>query len=136
MELLISRNYHTKGTNGALHVNGKPFCFTIELPWKDNAPKVSCIPEGSYNIVKRHSDDHGNHLLVQGVPGRSYILIHPANNALKELRGCIAPVKVLTGPGCGNTSRPTFESLLKLVYAALDKKEEVKLRIISKLWEQ
>lgn len=132
MDLLLTRTYHAKGTNGILMLNNKPFCFTIELPWKNNEQRISCIPEGSYALKKRYSENNGNHLIVQEVPDRSLILIHPANNALEELRGCIAPVTVHTGPGCGNTSRAPFERLLKMVYAALDRREEVRLRIISK----
>ncbi|BAV07748.1 hypothetical protein SAMN05421788_10398 [Filimonas lacunae] len=131
MELLLTRRYHHKGTNGQLAVNGKLFCFTIELPWLQNQRHISCIPEGSYQLAKRHSEDRGYHLILRAVPDRSLILIHPANNALQELQGCISPVSSLTAPGCGNSSRAVFEPLVKLVYAALDKKEEVRLRIIS-----
>lgn len=132
MELLITRTYHKKGTNGLLMLNGKPFCFTIELPDRGNQNNISCIPEGSYAVKKRYSVNHKNHLLIKDVPGRDLILMHPANNALKELEGCISPVTTLTAPGCGNNSRAPFEKLLKLVYAALAKKEDVRLRIISK----
>lgn len=132
MELLIIRTYHKKGTNGLLMLNGKPFCFTIELPDKDNQNNISCIPEGSYVVKKRYSVNHKHHLQVMNVDKRDLILIHPANNALKQLEGCIAPVTTLTAPGCGNSSRVPFEKLLKLVYAALAKKEDVRLRIISK----
>ncbi|GGH65750.1 hypothetical protein HNQ91_002015 [Filimonas zeae] len=131
MELLITRTYYKNGTNGTLMLNGKPFCFTIELPDKNNQTKISCIPEGSYKIKKRNSENHGDHLLITGVPKRSHILIHPANNAMAELEGCISPVTTLTAPGCGNLSRAPFVKLLKIVYAALAKKEEVWLRIIS-----
>lgn len=131
MDLLIKRTYHKKGTNGILMVNDKPFCFTIELPDKNNAQQKSCIPEGKYLLKKRYNEDRGDHLLLTGVQGRDLILIHPANNALKELRGCIAPVSTLTGPGCGDSSRVPFEKLVKVVYAAMAKKEEVWLRIIS-----
>jgi Family of unknown function (DUF5675) len=31
----------------------------------------------------------GRHLQVMNVSGREYILIHPANEALRELKGCI-----------------------------------------------
>ena len=31
------------------------------------------------------------------VSGREYILIHPADEVLRELKGCIAPVRLLTG---------------------------------------
>jgi hypothetical protein len=73
--------------------------YTIELPWKNNQAGVSCIPEGKYDLVKRWSPKFGSHLQILNVPGRELILIHPANDALLELRGCIAPVCLLTGAG-------------------------------------
>ena len=54
-------------------------------------------------------------------------LIHPANNAQKELRGCIAPVTKLSGPGLGLMSRKAFTKLKDLVYKALDNKESIEL---------
>lgn len=131
MELVLSRTYHASGTNGFLHLNGKPLCFTIELPWRENKPRVSCIPEGRYLLEQRYSDKFRHHLLVTAVPGRDLILIHPANNAIKELQGCIAPVSTITGPGCGNNSRSVFAPLVKLVYGAHAVGEEVWLTIIK-----
>jgi hypothetical protein len=58
-------------------------------------------------------------MLLTGVPGRSLILIHPANNAVKELRGCIAPVSKHTGEGKGSGSRIAFEALKKFISDAL-----------------
>jgi hypothetical protein len=57
---------------------------------------------------------------VKGVPGRSLVLLHPANDALKELKGCIAPVSSLDGAGKGSDSRKAFKKLLQLVYEALE----------------
>lgn len=131
MELVLSRTYFSNGTNGLLHLNGKPLCFTIELPWRQNKPRVSCIPEGRYKLEKRYSDKHRYHLLLTGVQERDLILIHPANNALAELKGCIAPVSTLTAPGCGNNSRQVFAPLLKLVYGAMAMEEEVWITIIK-----
>lgn len=31
------------GTNGELLYNGKRISFTIELPWLNNKPQISCI---------------------------------------------------------------------------------------------
>ena len=132
MNLLIERTYHPAGTNGTLYVNNQPLFSTIELPWRENQTQVSCIPEGSYPLVKRESEKFGAHLLVQDVPERSLILIHPANNARKELRGCIAPVTYITGPGCGTNSRVAFDILLMIVYKALDRDEQVRLTIAKK----
>ena len=56
---------------------------------------------------------------------RKLILIHPANNALLELQGCIAPVTKISGAGLGLHSRKAFTSLKTLVYGALEKGEEV-----------
>ena len=66
------------------------------------------------------------------MPDRSYILFHPANNALKELRGCIAPVTDHTGPGRGTQSRIAMAKLMKLFSECLEKSEPVFLTIQSK----
>lgn len=121
MELILYRTYHSEGTNGLLKLNNELLCYTIELPWLNNLSRISCIPEGSYNLVKRYSAKFSNHLLLENVPDRSLILIHPANNALAELKGCIAPVSKLTAPGCGNASRAAFYPLLQLVREAINK---------------
>lgn len=65
------------------------------------------------------------------VPGRDLILIHPANDAKKELLGCIAPVTQFSGPGLGLMSRKAFYKLKDLVYKALDREEEASLIVQS-----
>jgi hypothetical protein len=127
MILFLTRTYFPDGTNGKLMSEGKLLCNTIELPWKNNEKRVSCIPEGRYFIRKRYSQKFKWHLEVVDVKNRSYILLHPANNALKELNGCIAPVTKLSGPGLGLLSRKAFKKLKTIVYVALDSKESVEL---------
>ncbi|MEA3426820.1 MAG: DUF5675 family protein [Bacteroidota bacterium] len=112
MEMQLVRRYHATGVNGQLSVMGVPLCFTIELPWLQNAPQRSCIPEGQYQLVKRYSQKFHWHLHLIDVPGREWILIHPANNALLELKGCIAPVTQLTAPGIGSQSRQALALLM------------------------
>lgn len=131
MELELIRTYHPNGTNGSLLLNGVRQCFTIELPWLENRTQRSCIPEGRYLLERRYSRKFGDHIEVRGVKDRSMILIHPANDALKELRGCIAPVSQLTGAGRGSQSKLAFIWLRMLVYAALEK-EPVYLTIKEK----
>ncbi|HEX6913600.1 MAG TPA: DUF5675 family protein, partial [Chitinophagaceae bacterium] len=80
---------------------------------------LSCIPEGTYVLEKRWSARFNWHLHVTGVKGRELILIHPANNAREELRGCIAPVGLLTAPGKGLLSRAAFNRLNALVFPAI-----------------
>ncbi len=133
MFLQLTRTYFPEGTNGKLECEGKFICNTIELPWKKNETKVSCIPEGKYFIRKRYSDKFKWHLEVMDVKNRSLILFHPANNALQELKGCIAPVTKLSGPGLGLMSRKAFTKTKDLVYKALDSKESVELIVDSRL---
>ena len=59
MKLGLIRTYYPEGTNGDLLLNGDKVCSTIELPWKKNAPKVSCIPEGEYELKKDLVNDPG-----------------------------------------------------------------------------
>jgi len=131
MEIHLTRTYFPEGTNGKLECEGKLICNTIELPWKMNETKVSCIPEGKYFIKKRYSKKFQWHLEVLDVKNRTLILFHPANNALRELNGCIAPVTKLSGPGLGLMSRKAFAKLKSLVYKALEKEESVELIVKS-----
>lgn len=129
MELELFRSYHPEGTNGELKLM---VCNTIELPWLQNQRSVSCIPEGRYELKMRTTAKRGQHLLVLNVKGRDGILIHPANDAMKELHGCIAPVTTHTGPGKGGQSRLANEKLKALVLEALARKEKVFITIKSK----
>ena len=131
MVLELTRTYFPNGTNGKLECKGKSICNTIELPWRENETRVSCIPEGKYFIKKRYSQKFQWHLEVLDVKYRSLILFHPANNALQELNGCIAPVTKLSGPGLGLMSRKAFIRLKSMVYKALDKKESIELIVKS-----
>ena len=135
MQLELIRTYYPEGTNGMILFNGRLMIYSIELPWKENQTRVSCIPEGKYELVKRWSPKFGRHLQLMNVPQRNYILIHPANNALQELKGCIAPVWLITGAGKGVRSRMAMETLTRLVYGALDLPEQAFLIIKSNHYE-
>jgi len=127
--LVLRRKYGAQGTNGTIYYNGEQICHTIELPWKNNLQRLSCIPEGRYKLVKRKYTKHGEQIGIPHVLGREAILIHPANNARKELHGCIAPVTTLTGEGTGLDSRKALAELKALVYSLWDMGGEVFLQI-------
>ena len=135
MELELIRTYHPTATNGKILYRDRLMMYSIELLWKNNHTRVSCIPEGRYELVKRWSPKFNRHLQVLDVPKRNFILIHPANDALKELKGCIAPVSIITGAGKGLRSRMVMETLTSLVYGALDRQEQVFLIIKSEFYE-
>ncbi len=131
MELELIRKYFPLGTTGQIFDQCRLITHSIELPWKDNHAQVSCIPEGRYRIIKRYTEHFGQHFAVMGVPGRKDILIHPANDALLELRGCIAPVSMLMGEAeaKGLKSREALDELLLLTRKAFQMEEPVFLII-------
>lgn len=86
-----------QGTFGILKF-GEQICRTLELPWRDNRVQRSCIPAGTYQCAIVNSPKFGAVYGVQKVPGRSAVLIHPANFGgdidlgwTTQLQGCIAP---------------------------------------------
>ena len=82
----VSKN---ENTLGRLSIDGQPFCYTIERPWIDNLPYVSCIPESIYGMVRYDSPSYGaDTWMVDQVPDRTYILFHVANVAA-NVQGCI-----------------------------------------------
>lgn len=129
--LVLQRTYGEKGTNGTLRYQGKVICHTIELPWRNNLRRLSCIPPGLYKLKKKVFHKHGEQIGVLNVLNREAILIHAANDAERELLGCIAPVSTLTGDGKGSESRLALAKLKALVYSLWDMGEEVQLMIRS-----
>lgn len=91
--IVIQRTYLKDATTGQAQVimpsQRYTFC-TLELPWKDNQRRVSCIPEGKYQVIPHHSPKFGSCFWLQDVPNRSEILIHPGNFT-SQILGCILP---------------------------------------------
>ena len=83
------------GVFGRLTFNGFQ-CYTVEKPWKDNLPRVSCIPEDTYTANLYESPTKGRGIVWQlnDVPDRSYIQIHRGNTE-DDVVGCIAVGKGL-----------------------------------------
>jgi hypothetical protein len=87
-----------EGTFGKIKVGDEaayPY-KTIELPWRDNKQFLSCIPAGEYQCDWAARPDGGWCYHVNGVAGRTAILIHAANlggdvtlGYKSDLEGCI-----------------------------------------------
>ncbi|WP_226388713.1 DUF5675 family protein [Penaeicola halotolerans] len=129
--LTLNRSYFPLGTNGLLYYNNELICSTIELPWNDNKQETSCIPEGIYALELIPSEDYDMVIRLLDVPGREGIDIHPANDALKELKGCIAPVSKTTGEGKGVYSRRAFYKLRDILIEILQEYGDCELIVTS-----
>jgi len=128
MKLLIKRisqykdsDKQTIGTGYVFNErNGIKYTFcTLELPWKDNERRISCIPVGEYKVVKRWSQKYKNHFHVLDVENRSYILLH-AGNYNRHTLGCILCGKEhldITGDGerDGTSSKDTMDKLNEIL---------------------
>ena len=116
INLLIIRDTFTEeSTIGKLYVNGEEFCDTLELAWRDNQRRVSCIPAGEYKTRIRLPRESASrdyiHLLVEDVPERDYILFHRGNTA-KDSRGCVLVGQSRKQDFVGN-SRLAMDLLMK-----------------------
>ena len=96
-QVILQRLQHTdQGTIGEMTLPDGTILTTVEPPWQDNKPHVSCIPAGTYT-VRRDTTGRFAFYRLLNVDGRTDIEIHPANYFInphigkQELAGCIAP---------------------------------------------
>ncbi len=88
-----------KETLGTLTTQGFT-CDTMERPWLNNTPSISCIPTGTYQCVWAYMHDLNEyHYMITNIPGRSGIFIHEGNYYSNSL-GCI-----ILGNGKGDINK-------------------------------
>lgn len=119
---LERETYEEVQTFGKLRIlddNDFPFFEVncLELPWKYNQRRMSCIPEGIYPIRRYDSPTHGDVFLLESVPNRDYIEIH-SGNFHYDILGCILPgheIVDIDGDGWNDVteSRWALNELLK-----------------------
>jgi hypothetical protein len=99
MKIEILRTFEQGGkqTLGELSVidnNGKVVykCATLELPWRENQRRISCIPTGTFKARLRRAADspsrNYDHIHIHPVPNRTWILIHRGNYHF-HIEGCV-----------------------------------------------
>jgi hypothetical protein len=123
MEFKLERQEYTNlSTIGSIYLDGDFICYSLELPYIDNQPFISCIPPDDYDLVPHNSDRHPNHFALIGgtvshfpEPGkeRSTILIHKGNFP-HEINGCIA-VGELKDRNQVIGSKAAFDRLMELI---------------------
>lgn len=116
-----------QGTAGVLRHQETEICYMMELPWRDNAHNVSCIPAGKYwvkYLPRSGSGKYKDVYHVTGVPNRSGILMHAGNYAGNRDKGfkthswgCLLPASrlgYLSGQLAGLASRAALRKLHKV----------------------
>ena len=97
-----------QGTFGTLVLEGGFFCYTAELPWRDNRPNMSRIPAGAYTCSTRFSWRFLSTLYeVKDVPDRDSVLLHRGNYAGDTKKGFKTDVQgcILLGQAVGSLYR-------------------------------
>lgn len=144
---LLERVYLKDRTLGSIYSpQGGIICKTLELPWLDNARKISCVKEGIYPVIwsppvladdpDTPFDESGGrarrvyeHYIVSDVPGRSGILIHRGSNPTHS-QGCILVASRFKD---ANSAAPTLEdSANKLAWMTQNLPKKFMLRILAK----
>lgn len=121
-------HFSTNATLGALYINGKFFCHTLEPRTRPKgAPKIpgkTAIPEGNFrlslNVASPRFSDYKHHPWARpwggkmpflcNVPGFNGVLIHVGNTP-NDTAGCIL-VGQATAPDFIVNSIPTFRRLM------------------------
>lgn len=112
---LIRHRTDDHGTAGVLTVEGRRIADTLELPWRNNQPEMSCIPPGLYDCRLKHSPRFGLVYQVCDVPGRGDILIHGLNFAGDRLRGLDTHSHGCIGLGRAGALRNTSGAMQRAV---------------------
>lgn len=81
-------------TIGRMNV-GDGVVYTLELPWKDNKPGISCIPPGIYPVHRYASMEKGLVLRLEGVADRDAIEMYAGNIAADTHGGIIVGLTVM-----------------------------------------
>lgn len=121
------------GTFGVLTVDDKIF-YTVEKPWQNNTPEISCVPDGEYTLTPHNSHKYGNVLcLINEDKGITHFdspaskrfacLIHTANYE-KDVLGCIGLGDKYLGHMVTNSKKS-----IKEFYDIIDPQKEHKLII-------
>lgn len=132
MKATLSRTYKPEQTEGVFQLMNNDAtvvfaCKSLELPYKNNERKISCIPEGVYSVKKHQSPSQGLCFSISNVPGRDHILIHKGNYAGSDspttghpdILGCVILCREFSdinkdGIPDGTNSKMTMDKLLAL----------------------
>jgi len=140
--LVIERGASTDaGTFGVAQL-GTMVWHSLELPWRDNKTGLSCIPPGVYHAIIFWSPHFNRNVyLLQAVPDRTDVEVHPANwggdvakGLYTDLKGCLSigeSIGELVPPGhtepqaAIERSTSAFEALMAIT---LEQDIEIEIR--------
>ena len=123
--ILVRTSTSEQGTFGQLTTpNGKKF-HTVELPWRNNQRRISCIPAGRYRCGWHPSRKFGIVPILKNVPNRDAILMHKGNYAGDVQAGYKSDYLGCIGIGVGLASVRVGDKMQKMITSSTIACEEV-----------
>lgn len=122
----ITRGYKTaEVTLGILQIENMDHdpIYTLENPWLNNKPYISCIPEGDYIAQPFNGAKYKDVYEIVPVQDRSAILIHHGNYE-KDTMGCVL-VGLSSGMMDGKPAIMQSRNAMKYLKSLLGKEQFV-----------
>ena len=111
MKIILEREYWPTSTHGSLFVNDKLICHTLEKPRISGNPKESCLPEGSYLLLK---EDQMPFLSLKKYQKGDFVgVLCPQGLIGIEFPQIILPVHKIRSEGTGTSSTKAFGNLMR-----------------------
>jgi len=111
------------GTFGVLTFGDKKF-YTVEKPWVNNTPEISCIPSGDYILEPHESHKYGNVLCMvnnekkvthfKNTDSKRFACLIHAANYERDVIGCIGLGEKYLGHMVTN-SRKSIKEFYELI---------------------
>lgn len=114
-----------EGTFGVLTTDSNQEWHTGELPWLNNEPLKSCIPEGVYRCAWLPSERRGECYHILRVPNRTLIEFHPANFVGDKAKGYKSSVTGCIALGLAVGRLQGQKAILKSKYAVEEFNKEM-----------
>ena len=129
MKIILEREYWPTSTHGSLFINDKLICHTLENPKIPGDPKKSCLPEGSYLLIK---EDQMPFLSLKKEHKGDFITIVLAKGIVKvDLPQLIIPVQKIQSEGIGTNSTNAYSHLIQALVKVNPTQDTFRLEIRS-----
>ncbi|SDD37662.1 hypothetical protein SAMN04488104_10277 [Algoriphagus faecimaris] len=129
MRIVLEREYWPTSTHGSIFIDDKLICYTLESPKIPGCSKDSCLPEGSYLMLKE--DQLPILALKKGIRSDYVGAIIPDGPIKVEMSQVVKPVESIKSEGIGNNSQKAFKRLLQALGKANSAQDTFRLEIRS-----
>jgi hypothetical protein len=129
MKIILEREYWPTSTHGSLFINDKFICHTIEAAKIPGSPKISCLPEGSYFLLRE--EEMPFLALKKSLKGDFESILCPQGLVRVEMPQIIIPFQFIKSEGQGSHSQKAFKKVMQTLAIANSAQDSLRLEIRS-----